>query len=594
MSRSSGSGLPAQGQQAQARRLPEADPRTQDPRTLDPRTHDPRTGQPYQQPAYPPQAYDGYTYPNGQPSPLTAPPAVAPHPGPYRQPVQAYDHSQPYVPAPAVEPRLDPVPPTRPPHAYAQPSPYAQQPSYAPQFETGYQAQPQPAAYAPPADLRYAPPAQRPPVFDGQQSVLEPVAELRGAQYDQWPAQQQPASGYPAHGYAQQPQHPADARGYDLGTYMPAAQPADPRYDDQQWQVAQAQPVHGNDPRMMAPVPADENAVQAYDDELEYEDEPRSGAGRRGLMIVGALVGAIGLGVGLAYAYKSFGPQKGTSAPKVVSAPSGPAKIQPADPGGKKLPNADSKLMDRLPTDGQGGRTPDPVEGEAGARKVQIIPVGRDGSLGAPQPAPVQAIPSVPGMTIVSSGVVPVAPLPGGQQQAQSQQQAAVAPVSRQPPAQAQPQAQHPGVRPQVVSRVEAAPEPAAPTKKQQVAAATPPAAATAPAKKPQVRDDAAAASAPAAAAAAPRGGGSGGFVAVLASQRSRVEALKSFADLQQKYSDVLSNKIPDVLEADLSARGLGTMYRVVVGPPGSREAAADVCGKLKTAGYNGCWVTAY
>ena len=46
--------------------------------------------------------------------------------------------------------------------------------------------------------------------------------------------------------------------------------------------------------------------------------------------------------------------------------------------------------------------------------------------------------------------------------------------------------------------------------------------------------------------------------------------------------------------EADLSARGLGTMYRLVVGPPGSRDAAAGVCNQLKTAGYTGCWVTAY
>ena len=84
------------------------------------------------------------------------------------------------------------------------------------------------------------------------------------------------------------------------------------------------------------------------------------------------------------------------------------------------------------------------------------------------------------------------------------------------------------------------------------------------------------------------------GYVAVLASQKSRIDALKTFADLQQKYSSVLQNKIPDVQEADLSARGLGTMYRVVVGPPSSREAAADLCGQLKSAGFEGCWVTAY
>ena len=47
-----------------------------------------------------------------------------------------------------------------------------------------------------------------------------------------------------------------------------------------------------------------------------------------------------------------------------------------------------------------------------------------------------------------------------------------------------------------------------------------------------------------------------------------------------------LSNKTPDVQEADLSARGLGTMYRLVVGPPGSRDAANGVCSQLKTAGY--------
>ena len=84
------------------------------------------------------------------------------------------------------------------------------------------------------------------------------------------------------------------------------------------------------------------------------------------------------------------------------------------------------------------------------------------------------------------------------------------------------------------------------------------------------------------------------GYVAVLASQKSRIDALKTFADLQQKYNHVLQNKIPDVLEADLSARGLGTMYRVVVGPPSSREAAADLCGQLKSAGFQGCWITAY
>ena len=70
------------------------------------------------------------------------------------------------------------------------------------------------------------------------------------------------------------------------------------------------------------------------------------------------------------------------------------------------------------------------------------------------------------------------------------------------------------------------------------------------------------------------------------------MDALKAFADLQQKYSEALSGRVPDVQEADLGAKGV--WYRVVVGPPGSREAANGVCSQLKSAGYGHCWVNAY
>ncbi|RTL67885.1 MAG: SPOR domain-containing protein [Hyphomicrobiales bacterium] len=82
------------------------------------------------------------------------------------------------------------------------------------------------------------------------------------------------------------------------------------------------------------------------------------------------------------------------------------------------------------------------------------------------------------------------------------------------------------------------------------------------------------------------------GYVAVLSSQKTRVDALKAFADAQQKHPDVLGTKTPDVQEANLGDKGM--WYRAVVGPPGSREAAANLCGQLKSAGYNGCWVSAY
>jgi hypothetical protein len=82
------------------------------------------------------------------------------------------------------------------------------------------------------------------------------------------------------------------------------------------------------------------------------------------------------------------------------------------------------------------------------------------------------------------------------------------------------------------------------------------------------------------------------GFVVVLASKKFRDDALKAFAELQQKYPEVLAGKSPDVKEADLGDKGV--WYRAVVGPPGSREAATSVCSQLMTAGHTGCWVAAY
>ena len=76
-----------------------------------------------------------------------------------------------------------------------------------------------------------------------------------------------------------------------------------------------------------------------------------------------------------------------------------------------------------------------------------------------------------------------------------------------------------------------------------------------------------------------------GGFVAVLGYQRSQIEAMKMLADLQQKY-DVLRDKRLDVVESDQSARGLGTIYRVVVGPAGGGEAARNLCAQLVAAGH--------
>ena len=53
--------------------------------------------------------------------------------------------------------------------------------------------------------------------------------------------------------------------------------------------------------------------------------------------------------------------------------------------------------------------------------------------------------------------------------------------------------------------------------------------------------------------------GGGNGYVAVLSSQGSRMDALKVYADLQQKYGDVLANKPAEVQEAVVNGK---TYYR--------------------------------
>jgi sporulation related protein len=82
------------------------------------------------------------------------------------------------------------------------------------------------------------------------------------------------------------------------------------------------------------------------------------------------------------------------------------------------------------------------------------------------------------------------------------------------------------------------------------------------------------------------------GYVAVVSSQKTHMDALKAYADAVEKHPDVLGGRTPDVLEVDLGG-DKGVRYRAVVGPPGSRESAARLCSQLKAAGHD-CWVTEY
>lgn len=474
---------------------------------------------------------------------------------------------------------------------------------YAPQFEPYVASAPQPAArpvsqpvyqaqaaYAPQAQPAYAPQAQ------GYGKV-----DPRAQNASQWPAPQQDARGFDLGSYAQpaQQSQPAAYRPSDYG------HESEPSLSDwnQQQHGYQGEAGHGADEAGFAQ-PAGGELDPAYGEEeaQDYEaDEPRSR--RRPVLMVAALAGAILFGSGMVYGYKKFINHAPSGEPPVIKTAGEPSKIKPADAGGKQFAHTDSKIMGRL---GDGSAAAPGGEMDAnGTRKVPTLVVGRDGSIQAPAAAAdagPAAPPAVPGMTVVdalgmnnrapavvaaNAGAVP-APAPAAPQKLVVVPPAAPAkPVTI---AKAVPAPQATG---SIDADAAAAPAAPAPAPKKAVKKA---AAAANDAFTPAGTPAAAPAPAPASNSVATTGGGGNGFVPVLASiprsESSRLDALKRFADMQQKYGTVLGGKTPDVAEANLGAKG--NYHRLVVGPPGSREQANALCSQLKSQGYPDCWVTAY
>jgi hypothetical protein len=424
-------------------------------------------------------------------------------------------------------------------------------------------------------------------------------------------------TGYPSAGYPSQGGYPTDgAAAHDPRHYgghpaEPALDPAN-RYAQAQGYPAPHDPYGRHDayayddpyraeaaqqPYGAAEHPGARQGADGeyYADEYADEGEAETRRGPRAVIVVGALIAAIGLGGGLAYGYKTLtnGGSGGGKLP-ILRADGAPSKALPSDPGGKQVAHTDKKFLNRLTEDRSAAR-PVPVSilpppeaereagGDGGTRRVPTLVVNRDGSLAptssAPAAAPPPPVNRVPGMVI--EGLAPRAP----------QQQQPLREAQRPAP---------PPLRSTVADEeLKLEPAPRRVASAQPVVTADPPptiasiqprAEPDAKRRPPAVRQAARTVSDSAAPAASPAG--TTGYVAVLSSRQSHMDALKSFADIQQKHSSVLQGRTPDVREANLGEKGI--WYRVVVGPPGSREAANGVCNQLKAQGYTGCWIMTY
>jgi hypothetical protein len=94
--------------------------------------------------------------------------------------------------------------------------------------------------------------------------------------------------------------------------------------------------------------------------------------------------------------------------------------------------------------------------------------------------------------------------------------------------------------------------------------------------------------SASASAAAAAEKGGAGRFVAVLSTHKDKQAATEASGQLKGQFASAMGGRQPEIQAASVGQQG--TWYRLVLAA-GSRDEAAEICGKLRSAGYSRCWV---
>ena len=541
-----------------------ADPRQSDPRMADPRTANPNlNGRQDPRLDFPPQGQQPYAQDPYQPP--RAPQGAAPNG--QRPPQQAAAPQQ-------------QMPPAAPPMAerrYAAPAPGERGAPVrqATQGRPGQTQRPAANGYAPPAaapQQDIMPPTRgRDPYLDGQ-GKRPPLAPPNGAQV---PARQQ------SYGYAQD--------GYGQEAYAGAAE-----------------------------TDALDDEYEADEAEDEYADEapPR---GRRGLYVLAALVVAIAIGGGLGYAYKlsvGSGVKPGV---RVLQADKAPSKTVPADAGGQSFDTSKKTIMDRA------GETPEGATMVSSQEQVATVTEGnasaQTGNVAQPRKVstvvvtpgqPIEASigsgvaiedQGVPGISLGEPDTAPAAkPAKAPDAAALKAKMKAAMPKAAEVVDQAAAAAGDVAAEAQVVA-AEAAQQPTklagakiATTKKVVKVAVADPAVDPAAGSEDQA-DPAAAAAAPAAksklasVAAAPPKTGAGGYILQVFSGKSQAESLAYFADMQQKFGEIIGSGQPDIQEVDLGAQG--KKYRLRIGPAASGAAVKSLCNKLKASGLKDCIVAA-
>ncbi len=390
-------------------------------------------------------------------------------------------------------------------------------------------------------------PMRAPPVDEEYDPQLGPEAEAspppaarpgwmqRVTRQEEALAQDFPSSVHPLRGYAAA--HAASEPNYHQETHYADQPSADPsRYDDALY--GQLDP-DAQDPRYD---PAYSDDLYAYQEDGEETLEHGLKKRRGGMVTVAVVLALAVLGTGGAFAYRTFLGSPRSGEPPIIKADVTPTKVVPAPA------DSPAKTPDRL-APGEGTEKIVPREEQPvdvnGAPRVVLPPL-------IPNPAP-------PPITGVAPGAKPAVAnaLPGEEPRkiktftVRGDQ----ADIAATPAAKPAPRPRTPAANANAASAnapLSLAPqgaEPAAPPRR--VAANNPQA--------------------------------GGGYVVQVASQRNEADAQASYRALQGKYPSVLGSRTPLIKRADLGEKGV--FYRAMIGPFGSPDEAAQLCGSLKTAG---------
>jgi len=403
--------------------------------------------------------------------------------------------------------------------------------------------------------------------------------------------------------------------GYEDEPEMGAPQAAAPSLEDPYADDYGPYDPYAEDPHLHAEEDFDADFL---DDEPEpYEEPVAQPRSRRKLMVAGVLVAAVATGGAAAFVYKSFqdGGTGSGDAPTVL-ADDGPVKSEPSDPGGKEFPDGNKQIYDRLTGDSaepvedasagasedtgstsipgivttgaeapadtlderiaaalrKSGNTGNNAASTANAdpnapRSVRTLTVRPDGSVVPAQVASSNTADNTANtaenlpdesQTVTTAGIVATTGTGASDETASADTANESTTGTSEPEAQSASQAASSAPRP----------EPAQPRPEETRVASA----------EPATTSD----TQPSTAAANP-------FFVQLAARRDQTSALAAFADLQQKYPNILDGLAPTIKRADLGDKGI--WYRLWVGPMDTRGNAQDVCAKLKQAGLGGCFV---